>query len=165
MAVSAIATVMRSIGRHCVARPAVTALMALALGGVVAGGAMAVSPTVDSGIVFRGGINIVAFDLATTSARLVYSVPAGRKFMLTDLVIANNSDTNPATRQHIFHGAFGGCSAADIFRTAALSVPAADTVVVSFVTGLGFPSGTEICIQNRDGDAVTDWTIRGYLFD
>src|SRR5688572_30235584 len=101
MARSAFARFTRSIRQRCMARPIGAALTALAVGGAVAGGAMALSPTVDTPLVFRGGVNIVR-DFQADGSQDIYVVPAGRKFMLTDLVIANNSDTSPASDQQVW---------------------------------------------------------------
>ena len=165
MALSAIARFGRSITRHCMARPAFAALLALALGGAVAGGAMALSPTVDTALVFRGGVNIiVTVDPAIDFTVLAYLVPAGRKFMLTDLVIANSGETSPAMNQQVFTGSEASCSPGTT-RTNFLSVPAASTLHVPFVTGVGFTAGQHVCIFNGDAAEPTYWTIRGYLFE
>jgi hypothetical protein len=136
--------------------------MALALGGAVAGGAMALSPTVDTALVFRGGVNIVV-DASAGTTVLAYTVPVGRKFMLTDLVIANSSATNPALSQFVWTGSGPSCDFV-AFRTNALSIPAASTLHLPFVTGIGFTAGQFVCIRNASGEA-TGWTIRGYLFE
>ena len=153
----------RSILRRCMARPIAAALTALALGGAVAGGAMALVPTVDTALVFRGGVNIMADAGAGTNA-LAYIVPAGRKFMLTDLVIANNSATTPANEQYVFTGSGASCATGS-FRTNNLSVPAASTLHLPFITGIGFTAGQFVCIGNSDDDTGTSWTIRGFLFE
>jgi hypothetical protein len=164
MALSAIARFTRSIGRRCMARPAGAALTALALGGAIAGGAMAISPTVETTRVFRGGVTIVggAFDGEHSD---VYTVPAGRKFMLTDLVIANRSQTGPAMAQYVYTGQGASCTTVFALKTSFLHVPAASTLHLPFVTGIGFTAGQHVCIKNEDDASVTDWTIRGYLFD
>jgi hypothetical protein len=168
MALSAIARFTRSIGRHCMARPAGAALMALALGGAVAGGALAISPTIETTRVFRGGISIVTTAVASASV-LAYTVPAGRKFSLTDLVIANDSDTSPAADQQVLMGLSENCDFADVFRTNSLKVPAGGTLHVPFVTGIGFTAGQHVCIRNGElpatGGSTTFWTIRGFLFE
>jgi hypothetical protein len=177
MAQSAIARFTRSIRRRCMARPAcaaeaasawrrpaAAALTALALGGAVAGGAVALSPTVDTALVFRGGVNIVGGAFAGTFSD-VYTVPAGRKFMLTDLVIANRSDTTPAGGQYVCTGQGASCTTVFALRTSFLKVPTGGTLHVPFVTGIGFTPGQHVCIKNEDPTDVTDWTIRGYLFE
>jgi hypothetical protein len=165
MARSAISNLAQSLRRHCTARPVGAALLALGLGAVIAGGALAISPTVDTALVFRGGVNIVT-SAASGSDVHVYTVPAGRKFMLTDLVISNNNETSPATIQRVITGSGTNCDwVAD--RTAALSIPVASTLHLPFVTGIGFTSGQHVCIQNAEGPGgnTTSWTIRGYLFE
>ena len=164
MARSSVSTFMRSFLRRCMARPVAAALMALALGGAVAGGAMALSPTVDTALVFRGGVNIVKDNLAAATFALVYTVPAGRKFMLTDLVISNDSETSPATDQYVYTGGAANCTTAAAFRTSSLIVPAGGTLHLPFVTGIGFTAGQLVCISNGDANP-TNWTIRGFVFE
>ena len=167
MAVSAISKLARSLRRHCMARPAFAALLALGLGGAVAGGAMALSPTVDTGLAFRGGVNIVSNNFTAGAKGLVYTVPAGRKFMLTDLVIANDSEATAATDQYVYTGETTSCAAVAAFRTSFLTVPAGDTLHLPFITGIGFTAGQGVCVQNGQGPggSTTHWTIRGFLFE
>jgi hypothetical protein len=164
MAQSAIARFTRSIRRRCMARPAGAALLTLALGGAVAGGAMALSPTVDTALVFRGGVNIVRDNLGG-GTQDIYVVPAGRKFMLTDLVIANNSATSPAAHQQVWTATGANCADGGTLRTSRLTVPAGGTLHLPFVTGIGFAAGQLVCIFNGEVDKTTNWTIRGYLFE
>jgi hypothetical protein len=165
MAQSATSRFAQSLHRRCMARPIGAALMALALGGVIAGGAMALSPTVDTALVFRGGVNIMVDATAFTNA-LAYTVPAGRKFMLTDLVIANSSETSAAVNQNVFTKQFDSCAPGGTpSRTNELSIPAGSTLHLPFVTGIGFTAGQGVCINNGDSTDTTHWTIRGYLFD
>jgi hypothetical protein len=177
MAQSATSRSAQSLHRRCMAqparaaeaasawrRPAVAALLALALGGVIAGGATALSPTVDTALVFRGGVNIVRNDLATVTSSLAYTVPQGRKFMLTDLAITNNSTTDPTTGQSVFTGAGAECASGTV-RTSFLSVPGGSTLHMPFVTGIGFTAGQFVCIRNGDSTDTTHWTIRGFLFE
>ena len=161
---SSVSTFMRSFLRHCLARPAFVALMALALGGAVAGGALALSPTVDTGLVFRGGVNIVK-SVGAGSFGHAITVPPGRKFMLTDLVIAGLSETSPAMLQEVYTGTEANCTTLVVFRTGFLNVPAGDTLHLPFVTGIGFTAGQHVCISNGDIADTTHWTIRGYLFE
>ena len=153
----------RSLGSWCMARPARAALVVLALGSVIAGGAMAISPTVGTSLVFQGGVNIVQNNLGPGGTALVYTVPAGRKFMLTDIVIANQSDSLSASLQQVFTGG-ANCSSVATFRTGHLNIPAGSTFHVPFVTGIGFAAGQLVCIFNGDPTTTTSWTIRGYLF-
>jgi hypothetical protein len=166
MALSPASTFARSFLRHRLARPVGAAVMALALGGAIAGGAMALSPTVDTALVFRGGVNIF-FDLLEpgSDTHLVYTVPANRKFMLTDLVISNESDASPAAGQFVYTGTTAACSVVAAQRTGDLKVPAGGTLHLPFVTGIGFNAGLHVCIVNNDSADATNWTIRGYLFE
>jgi hypothetical protein len=155
----------RSILTRCSARPAVAALMALGLGGAVAGGALALSPTVDTALVFRGGVNIVT-SLGQGGVVGVYLVPAGRKFMLTDLVISNESDTIIANGQLVYTGVGASCDfLSQNRRTNLLKVPAGATLHIPFVTGIGFSAGQVVCIINGGNSIQTHWTVRGYLFE
>jgi hypothetical protein len=164
MARSSVSTFARSLFRRCISQPIAAAVMALGLGGAVAGGALALSPTVDTALVFRGGVSATATANAGTRA-LAYTVPAGKKFMLTDLVITNSSETSPAIQQYVLTGQGVNCTSAALFRTDWLSVPAAHTLHLPFVTGIGFAAGQQVCVGNADADTGTSWTIRGYLFE
>jgi len=150
------------------ARPMGAALIALGLGGVITGGAMAVSPTVDTTRVFKREVTIAQSDVPPQAAngRRAIIVPDGRNFMLTDLLISNDSDTSPAAGQFIAEGADANCSATlGAARMSTLKVPAGGTLHVPFVTGIRFKAGEIVCIINLDATDQTDWTIRGYLFE
>jgi len=130
---------------------------------------MAVSPTVDTPLVFRRPVTIVADNVEPTSvtgnARPVFTVPANRTLMITDLVISNNSDSSPAANQFIDNGDDADCSALVGARSInLLKVPAGDTLHVPLVTGILFAGGETVCIVNADGTDTTHWTISGYLF-
>jgi hypothetical protein len=163
MAPSAIARFTRSIRRRCMARPAFAALLALGLSGAVAGSAMAISPTVDTGLVFRGGVNIID-SVGPTTLSLAYTVPAGRKFLLTDIVISNTSNTTPASALDVYTGEGAGCAVIAAARTNFLKVPAGGTIHLPFITGIGFAAGQTVCIRNG-GSVTTHWTVRGFLFE
>jgi hypothetical protein len=139
------------------------ALTALAVGSVVAGGALALSPTVDTSLTFRRAVDIVD-SAGPASISLAYTVPAGRKFMLTDLVISSASNTTPASALDVYTGVGTSCASIAASRTAALKVPAGGTLHLPFVTGIGFNAGQTVCIRNG-GSVTTYWTIRGYLFE
>ncbi len=164
MAFFADARLVESIGRRS-GRILAAAMLALGLGALTAGEASAQSPTVDTRLAFQGWVNIVQLSIASNTTRLVYTVPANRKFLLTDLVISNSgSATNPARFQVVYTGTNATCDFGS-FRTSYLSVPPSGTVHIPFVTGIDFSAGQHVCIFNGDpAGPATYWTIRGFLF-
>ena len=150
-------------GRWTRTKAALAVAGTLVLGGVV-GSALAISPTVDSGLVFQGGVNINQFTVEPTANRLAYTVPAGKRFMLTDIAISGSSKTNPAELQYVFTGGGASCTPVTANRTSFLNVPAGDTLHLPFVTGIGFAAGQFVCLSNGDDTVTTHWTIRGFLF-
>lgn len=140
-------------------RLVMAALLALGVGALAADKAKAVDPTVNVPLTFQGGVQIVLNLLANLTNVDVFTVPAGRNFMLTDLIISKDS-TGAAVDQRVFTGA--GCITE---RTAFLSVPGQDTLHIQFATGIGFTSGQVVCIRNGASAGPTNWTIRGYLFN
>jgi hypothetical protein len=164
MAFFADARLVQSIRRRS-GRILAAAMLALGLGALAAGEASAQSPTVDTRLAFQGWVNIVELFVAGNTTRLVYTVPANRKFLLTDLVISNSSSaTNPARYQLVYTGTNATCGLG-LHRTSHLSVPGGGTVHIPFVTGIDFNAGQHVCIFNGDPTSTaTYWTIRGFLF-
>jgi hypothetical protein len=135
------------------------AVLAVGLGGLMASDAGAIDPTVSTNITFKGGVNII-FVLNPGTALVAYTVPADRRFMLTDLIIENSDNEEAAPVQFVTSGP-DVCDTNR--RTTDLSIQPADTLVIRFGTGIVFQSGHVLCGHN--GSAIlTNWQMRGYLF-
>jgi hypothetical protein len=140
----------RAIGRF---------VLTLAAAAAIAGGAesaRAISPTMDAPVEWRGGVEIVHFGIS--GAVKIYTVPAAVNFLLTDLVVSNDTLT-PATFS-VFTGTGAVCNVS-VQRTSNMRVPPDDTLVVSLTTGIGFGAGQSVCIAS---DIPLDLTGRGFLF-
>jgi hypothetical protein len=146
-------------------RTLVASMLALALGGLTAGAASAQGLTVDTNFVFRGWVNIVQNSVPANATRLVYTVPANRSFLLTDLMIsATGSSTAPARFQIVWTGTDASCNPG-LHRTSWFTVGAGETIHIPFVSGIDFRAGQYVCVFNGDPvGPATYWTIRGFLF-
>lgn len=138
-------------------RLVMAALLSLGVGALAADEAAAVDPTVDVPLTFQGGVQIIQNSLANLTDVGVFTVPPGRNFMLTDLIISKDS-AGAAVDQRVFTGCLVTA------RTGFLSVPGEGTLHIQFATGIGFTSGQVVCIRNGASGGPTNWTIRGYLF-
>ena len=136
----------------------VAALLAFGVVALAVEKTAAVSPTVDVPLTFQGGVQLVVCCVPNLTSVDVFTVPAGKNFMLTDLIISK-FEPGAAIDQRLFSGA--GCVTQ---RTSFLSFPGQDTLHIQFATGIGFTSGQVVCIDNGGTNGETDWTIRGYLF-
>lgn len=154
-------SVSEAFGRWTATNVSLAVAGVLAIAGAV-GSALAISPIIAPPIQWAGGVNIVEDVVVPGTRRLAYTVPAGRSFMLTDIVISNDSAT-PASSQGVFTGS-GTCLNNSGNRTSRLTVPAGGSLHLPFVTGLGFSAGQLVCIGNFDPDSETEWMMRGFLF-
>jgi hypothetical protein len=83
-----------------------------------------------------------------------YTVPAGRRLVITDILVYNTNATA------IERGGLYRAPSKEIF--AAISVPASGTFAHSFTTGLAFESGVGVGIDNQ-GAGEGLFTLTGYL--
>lgn len=128
----------------------------LAIGGAV-GSAIAMSPTVAPPIKWAGGV-----EFANNSASGLdpsYTVPAGRNFILTDLIVGNRTSSGQGFQ--VLAGIGGTCVVSNTLRLAEIVVPPGDTAYVSLQTGVGFASGQAVCIFTTAAMSVSG---RGFLF-
>lgn len=130
---------------------------ALAIAGAI-GSAVAFSPIITPPLKWQGGAE---FRVVSGSDTFVtaYVVPAGRNFLLTDLVVANFS----STRQffHISAGPGGICEVGSP-RLEGVIVRGDDNTVLAFQTGIGFAAGQAVCIQRSVSNM--NFNGRGFLF-
>ena len=142
-----------------------TTKAALALAGALAicgavGGAFAISPTVPVPIRWQ---TIAEFTFSTTGSNAfkAYTVPAGRNFLLTDLVV-----TNRGTLQETFgvgSGNGGVCGGASLkLRLQDLYVASGENVILAFQTGIPFGPGQGVCVSSSNANLV--FNGRGFLF-
>lgn len=145
-------------GRSTAAKAAVAA-GAVAIAGAV-GSAVAFSPIVAPPVKWQGGVEFRA-NTSTDTLFKAYAVPAGRNFLLTDLTASNSSTAK--TFFNVYSGAGGNCDAGSVtaFRVESLLVPAEDTTVLAFQTGIGFAGGTAVCILSSQS---LQFNGRGFLF-
>ena len=125
---------------------------ALALAGAI-GKAVAMSPIVQPPIKWAGGAEFNNFISGRVS---VYTVPPGRNFILTDLVIGNPSGTSQS------FNVYGGtsCETASL-RMQLVVVPPNDTAYLALQTGIGFTAGQVVCLITTASMSVNG---RGFLF-
>lgn len=138
--------------------------MAIAGGLMIAGAvgsAVAMSPIVQPPIKWAGGAEFSDSVLGGVPSphQVMYTVPAGRNFILTDLIVSNLTGTAQSFSVHT--GAGGSCNTTLTLRLLNISVLPSDTSYVSLQTGIGFTSGQAVCVQ---ATAVMPVSGRGFLF-
>lgn len=143
--------------------PWTTTKAALAAAGVLAigavGSAVAFSPTIVPPIKWQGGAEFVQ-GAAVAGLNKVYTVPSGRNFLLTDLMIANIGTETVAVM--VFSGQGGNCTTGLVQRTTTTYVWTQSTYALSFQTGIGFAAGQAVCLSASNTDV--DFSGRGFLF-
>ena len=131
---------------------------ALAFAGAI-GSAVAMSPIIAPPIKWAGGAEFV---VATPSGiQKLYTVPAGRSLLLTDLVVANNSPSNLSFG--LYAASNGSCDVLSwVNRVGTTTVPFGTLpLVLAFQTGIGVGSGHAVCALTS---SPTNITGRGFLF-
>ena len=117
--------------------------------------AVAVSPTVNAPMRWAGVAEFAVQNLS--GQRLVYSVPSGVNFMLTDLIVGNISTSTYFT----VYAASGNCATPVRHNLRNVVVPGTDTVSISLVTGIRFPAGQKVCVSTP---GTLQFNARGFLF-
>lgn len=84
----------------------------------------------------------------------VYTVPAGRRLVITDILISNGNSSSVVAQYLLRDGA-----AATIYIT----VPARSTFSHTFATGIEFQAGEVVSVRNGQSSGKTDFYLRGYL--
>lgn len=139
-------------------RPALAICAAIFVSAAGVGDAIAISPTMDGPIKWAGGVEFSKNGVAGIES--LYVVPAGKNFMLTDLIVSNVHTSGQHTYFDIFSGSTVGC-VGDKYRLRTVAVPAFDSKVISLTTGIGFTAGQHVCITAY---APLQVNMRGYLF-
>jgi hypothetical protein len=149
-----------NLGRWTTLRAGLAIASALAIGGAV-GSAIAISPKMDAPVRWAAGVE---FHTAIgVNNGLLYEIPAGKNFMLTDLIVSNETENWTAFRIFSKPNRQRGCGIFDEVeqRSVEIIVPAHDNTILAFQTGIGFKPGHLICVL---GDAYLNFTGRGFLF-
>ena len=94
-------------------------------------------------------------NVANNTTEDAYLVPAGVHYLLTDLIISNQNPDASLCAQILSDG---------VERTGCIVVPAEDAVTTSFLTGIGFLSGTQVQVSNGDDAGPIHFTGRGSRF-
>src|SRR5258706_3871247 len=123
-----------NFGRWTTTKAALAVAGLLAIGGAV-GSAVAFSPTITAPFKFRVDVE---FRARTSESALVraYRVPAGKRLMLTDIIVSNFSTTTQVFG--IFSGPTGVCGGTLTVRLQDVVTPPQNTTVVSFQTVIEF---------------------------
>jgi hypothetical protein len=145
-------------GRWTATKAALAVAGALAIAGAI-GSALAITPTMDAPVKWQGGVEFNHYVIPASG--LVYTVPSGRNFILTDLIIANNSGMQVGVE--VRGGTGGTCGSFAATRLAKLLIPNGNTSYLHLQTGIGYAAGQTVCLG---GTASSNVTVagRGFLF-
>jgi len=109
-----------------------------------------------------GSVELIANDVPPDTNLEIFTVPAGVRFKITDMIIANNDLTLNTCCARIHTGP---AAALGIARTGNIVIPAGGSVDHSFLNGINFNAGQIVVVRNTAGGAGDlHFTIRGYLF-
>lgn len=129
-------------------------LFAALVGAVVVNEVFASVPTIRGKGKVKQEVEILVPYLGLSELRLVYTVPAGRTFVITDMVVANDSTTTPGLF-NIFNEAFQQLHTH-------VRVTAGNTTHLAYMTGIAVPGGTQLSAGNS-GPTVLHVRLAGYL--
>ena len=146
-----------NIGHWTTTKAALAVAGLLAIGGAV-GSAVAFSPIIATPYKFLAPAE---FYVRTTESGLKrgYIVPAGKRFVLTDVIASNFSATTQVFS--IFSGAGGVCGGTLTPRLRDVLSPSQNTAVLTFQTGIVFGAGQAVCIAPSD---AFGFDVRGFLY-
>jgi hypothetical protein len=146
---TALANCPRSIAAAGVATVAFAALM---------GSAVAITPTLETKLVLRNTISIAR--VVPNGTHPVYTVPANRTFMLTDLIGGNAFSS--ISGMQVYLSSAATCAIVTPI-TGLMVVPALNSLVVPLTTGIRFGAGQTVCISNPFSNPL-HFTARGYHY-
>ena len=133
-----------NFGRWTPTKATVAAAGVLAIAGAV-GSAVAFSPIIAPPIKWQGGVGFISN--ASSGYNKVYTVPAGRNFLLTDLVATNTTGTVSSFAVYTAPG--GNCLSTPLVpRLNFTIVPPLNNTVLALQTGIGFAAGQAVCVRH-----------------
>ena len=146
------------LGHWATAKAALAIAGALAVVGAI-GSAVAFSPIIAPSIKWGGGAEFVRDTIGPETSGL-FTVPAGRNLLLTDLVVSNTlaNDVFFEIYTQVEGGCAGGTRTRRLGRTI---VPTRTHTALAFQTGIGFASGQVVCVDTTGSLTITG---RGFLF-
>ena len=104
----------------------------------------------------KEAVEIVENDAGTLTSKTVYTVPAGKRLVITDVAISN-ANANVVTSQRIARNGD--------FVTTLFVVGAESTLTHTFATGIEFAAGDEVRVRNGQLSGETHFYLRGYLVE
>lgn len=135
------------------------AVLAATLG--AAGTAVAVSPIIEPPIAWQGGVEI---STSIVGPAALYNVPAGRSFLMTDLVLTSLSGSALVTIYTINTNDCAGSGTAKS-RLSKIAVTEGASTVVALQTGVGFTAGQAVCVTaSSTASTNVEFNARGFLF-
>ena len=104
--------------------------------------ARAVDPTIDAPFKWLGGVQGIG-TIGLDGVRPIYTVPAQKNFMLTDLIPGNPNDVPEQFHMYVGNGnglaSFGE-------RLSGIIISPYSSLVIPLNTGIGFGAGTTLCM-------------------
>lgn len=114
-------------------------------------------PTVTGDARFVQAITIDR-NLSGSGGGIVYTVPANRRLIVTD-VLASNNGTAPSA----ISVASRAPGVPDVTQLNPVYIQPSDTFEHTFATGLDFERGSSVIVSINSTDGITFVTLRGYL--
>jgi hypothetical protein len=129
---------------------------AIGLGFIFAGQAGAQVTVLTEPGTFAGRVEIIRNQVPNLTNVDVYTVPAGMRLRITDVVVSNSNVTENCCAR-IGDGGFTNP------RTAFLAVPAEGYFQHSFLSGINYPPGAMVSVRNGSSSGTIDFYLRGIL--
>ncbi|MBI4881763.1 MAG: hypothetical protein HY812_19195 [Planctomycetes bacterium] len=129
-------------------------LLAALAAAVAAGELLASVPTIRGKGKVKKELEFQVHFLAVATGQPVYSVPAGKTLVITDVVVANDS----AATAGLFRIDDGSSDPLHPH----VRVPAGGTTHLAYMTGLAVPEGTQVYAANH-GSTILHVRLAGYL--
>ena len=131
-------------------------MWALAIGLFFASEAGAQVITLTEPGTFAGRVEIIQNSVANLTNVNVFTVPAGRRLRITDVVISN-ANTTASCCARLGDAGFTNP------RTAFVAVPAGGNFEHSFLTGINYAPGKVVSVRNGASSGPLDFYLRGIL--
>lgn len=104
----------------------------------------------------KEAVEIIENAVGTLMTETVYTVPAGKRLIVTDVTISNGNAVVTGSQRILRNGAAA---------TAYFTVSAESTFSHTFATGIEFEAGDEVRVRNGTSSGETHFYLRGYLID
>ena len=99
-------------------------------------------------------VELVADQVANLTTDSVFAVPAGKRLVITDVVVSNSNSGSSCCARISRNGAF---------MTSSIAVAAGSSLSHTFATGIAFAAGNVVAVRNGARAGPISFSLRGFL--